>query len=50
MSADTIYLLDRGRIVASGNHRELYEKSREYKEMVDLQHDGFVGENEENIS
>ena len=49
MSADTIYLLDKGRIVASGNHRELYEKSREYKEMVDLQHDGFVGEDEENL-
>ncbi len=50
MSADTIYLLDKGRIIASGNHRELYEKSREYREMVDLQHDGFVGEDEEKTS
>lgn len=51
MDADTIYLLDHGKIIASGNHRELYETSKEYKEMVDLQHDGFVGEDdEENIS
>jgi subfamily B ATP-binding cassette protein MsbA len=44
MSADTIYLMAQGRIVAKGSHRELYEISPEYKEMVDLQHDGFVGE------
>lgn len=44
MSADTIYLLEKGRIIASGSHTELYEKSWEYREMVDLQHDGFVGE------
>lgn len=47
MDADTIYLLDHGEIIASGNHRELYETSKEYKEMVDLQHDGFVGEDDE---
>lgn len=43
-SADVIYLMDKGRIVASGNHSELYKSSDEYKEMVDMQHDGFVGE------
>ncbi len=41
-SADVIYLLDKWRIVSSGSHKELYKKSKEYKEMVDLQHDGFV--------
>jgi ABC-type multidrug transport system fused ATPase/permease subunit len=44
MSADTIYLIEKGKIVAKWSHRELYEISPEYKEMVDLQHDGFVGE------
>ncbi len=51
-SADVIYLMDKGRIVASGNHSELYKSSTEYKEMVDMQHDGFVGEEveEEKVS
>ncbi len=44
MSADTIYLMEKGRIVAKWSHTELYKISPEYKEMVDLQHDGFVGE------
>ena len=43
-SADVIYLMDHGQIVASGNHTELYKSSKEYQEMVDMQHDGFVGE------
>lgn len=46
-SADVIYLLEKWKIIASGNHAELYKKSPEYKEMVDLQHDGFVGEDDE---
>lgn len=49
-SADIIYLMDKGRIVASGNHCELYRSSREYQEMVDMQHDGFVGEEVEEDS
>ncbi|MFZ2256144.1 MAG: ATP-binding cassette domain-containing protein [Patescibacteria group bacterium] len=49
-SADIIYLMDKGRIIASGNHSELYRSSREYQEMVDMQHDGFVGEDEEEDS
>jgi ABC-type multidrug transport system fused ATPase/permease subunit len=44
MSADMIYLMDHGRIVAKGNHADLYKSSKEYQEMVDMQHDGFVGE------
>jgi ABC-type multidrug transport system fused ATPase/permease subunit len=47
INADIIYLLDKWRIIGSGTHTELYEKSEEYKEMVDLQHDGFVGVNDE---
>jgi ABC-type multidrug transport system fused ATPase/permease subunit len=43
-SVDTIYFMEKWHIIASGNHRELYEKSKEYRELVDLQHDGFVGE------
>lgn len=46
-SVDTIYLMEKGRIIAKWNHRELYENSKEYKEMVDLQHDGIIGEDDE---
>lgn len=47
MSADTIYLMEQWRIVAKWSHRVLYRLSAEYREMVDLQHDGFVGDEEE---
>lgn len=50
MNADVIYLLDHGRIVAKWSHTELYQSSKEYKEMVDMQHDGFVGEDDETIT
>ncbi|MBP9779210.1 ABC transporter ATP-binding protein [Candidatus Gracilibacteria bacterium] len=43
-SADIIYLMNKGKIIAEGNHAKLYKISPEYKEMVDMQHDGFVGE------
>ncbi len=43
-SADVIYLMEKWRIVAKWNHGELYANSKEYKEMVDMQHGGFVGE------
>ena len=46
-SVDTIYLMEKWRIIAKWNHRELYETSPEYKEMVDLQHDGIIGEDDE---
>lgn len=46
MNADIIYLMEKWKIIASGSHRELYEKSKEYKEMVDLQHDGILEEEE----
>jgi ABC-type multidrug transport system fused ATPase/permease subunit len=46
MNADRIYILEKGRIIDSGTHTELYQSSVLYREMVDLQHDGFVGEDE----
>lgn len=46
MNADCIYLMEKWKIVAKWNHTELYKNSPEYKEMVDLQHDGIVGEDE----
>ena len=46
-SVDTIYLMEKWCIIAKWNHRELYESSPEYKEMVDLQHDGIIGEDDE---
>jgi ABC-type multidrug transport system fused ATPase/permease subunit len=46
VDADEIYLLDGGHILAHGSHSELYRISSEYREMVDMQHDGFVGEDE----
>ncbi len=50
MSADTIYLMEKWQIIAKWSHTELYKISPEYKEMVDLQHDGIVGEDEEEIA
>jgi ABC-type multidrug transport system fused ATPase/permease subunit len=46
VGADRIYLMDHGRIIAKWSHTELYATSREYREMVDMQHDEFVGEKE----
>jgi len=43
-SVDTIYFMEKGEIIASWSHSELYKKSKEYKELVDLQHDGFIGD------
>ncbi|SDE43476.1 ABC transporter ATP-binding protein [Riemerella columbipharyngis] len=34
---DIIYLMDKGKIIASGNFGELYEKSDKFKKMVELQ-------------
>ena len=47
MSADNIYLMEKGQILARWSHKELYEISKEYREMVDLQHDGIICENDE---
>ena len=37
VNADEILVLDKGHIIARGNHHDLYEKSDVYKEFVDLQ-------------
>ena len=47
MGADTIYLMDKGQLLAKWSHQELYEISKEYREMVDLQHDGIICEEDE---
>lgn len=42
MNADKILLIEKWEVIAQGTHKELYQKSLAYKEMVDLQHDGFL--------
>lgn len=42
--ADCIYLLDKGKIIAQWKHSDLYAISPVYKEMVDLQKDGYIVE------
>jgi ATP-binding cassette subfamily B multidrug efflux pump len=37
LEADTILVLDKGRIVAEGTHRELMTKSHVYREIYDSQ-------------
>ncbi len=36
-NADKIFVLDRGKLIESGNHRELMNRGGEYKKLVDLQ-------------
>jgi ATP-binding cassette, subfamily B, putative efflux pump len=43
---DCIYLLEKGRIIWEWSHDELYKVSPIYREMVDLQKDGFLKEKE----
>ena len=40
--ADRIYLLEKGSILDSGSHQELYERAPLYREMVDYQKNGFI--------
>lgn len=47
MGADRIYMLDHGQIIGSGSHTDLYSSCEQYREMVDLQHDGIVGESDQ---
>ena len=42
LNADKIIVLDMGRIVAEGTHRELMETSPVYREIYDLQLGGGV--------
>ncbi|WP_181391445.1 ABC transporter ATP-binding protein [Methanospirillum stamsii] len=41
MMADKIYVLDKGKIVEEGSHRELYEKNGKYTEMFRAQADSY---------
>lgn len=37
--SDNIYFIEDGEIVASGNHKELLEKNKDYKKLYDLQYE-----------
>ncbi len=39
-------MLENGTVIASGNHTELMKTSEKYRHLIELQHDGFVGEDE----
>ncbi len=41
---DRIYMLDGGQVIASGNHSELMKTSDKYRHLIELQHDGFIDE------
>lgn len=43
---DRIYMLDGGEVIASGSHTELMESSEKYRHLIELQHDGFIDEEE----
>ncbi len=43
---DRIYMLENGTVIASGNHSELMKTSEKYRHLIELQHDGFVWEDE----
>lgn len=47
MHADQIILMDHGRVIAYGSHEELYKISEVYREMVDMQKDGYLQDEEE---
>jgi ABC-type multidrug transport system, ATPase and permease components len=44
MSADVIYVFDKGKIVGNGNHRELMQSCPVYKEIYDSQIGGDLNE------
>ena len=41
-SADKIFLFEEWKLIGTWNHKELYDKSSVYKEMVDFQKNGFI--------
>jgi len=43
MSADIIVVLDGGRVVQQGSHRELIRKPGLYKKLWNLQKGGYIG-------
>jgi ABC-type multidrug transport system fused ATPase/permease subunit len=44
---DRIYMLEGGEVIASGNHSELLKTSEKYRHLIELQHDGFIEDEEE---
>ncbi len=47
VSADRIYLMDKGRIAESGTHHELMQKNGKYAEMFRLQAENYLGKEAE---
>ena len=47
MHADQIILMDHGKVIAYWSHEELYKISEVYREMVDMQKDGYLQDEEE---
>ena len=43
---DRIYMLEDGEVIASGSHQELLKSSEQYRHLIELQHDGFIKEDE----
>lgn len=46
---DRIYMLENGEVIASGNHSELMKTSEKYRHLIELQHNGFIDDEEMNI-
>ncbi len=44
---DKIYMLEGGKIIASGSHKELLKSSEKYRHLIELQHDGYIDDEEE---
>ncbi len=44
MNADTIVVLDKGKIVQQGTHQQLINKTGTYRELWNLQKGGYIGE------
>ena len=46
---DRIYMLEAGQVIAHGSHSELLATSEKYRYLIELQHDGFLDEDDETI-